>query len=88
MPAVMRYGPEEACDSTKKAELLNWRFVSVFGPRQSDGLAGLPSPPSDVPTLTTVTCSEINVFNLHTSMRENVASGPDDISSKMLRKRD
>ena len=79
----MHRGDTEKSDVFGKAELINQQFVSVFQPKRLTDV--LPSPPEDTPRLDTVSCSVEDVFSCLAHTRPKVATGPDDISSMMLR---
>ena len=71
--------------AAEQATLLNNQFVSTFSPR--DGPIELPVSVHDVEaeSLCSFRCDEEEVFLGITSMRLNVACGPDGMSSKMLK---
>ncbi len=83
VPSVMTNGVSTACSPLDKAELLNGHFASCFTPRSPIDLATLPSHDGEV--LSSVSCSSMDVFSEIVSLRRNIASGPDGISSVMLR---
>ena len=84
VPAVLYLGNSSSNDAVGKAELLNQHFVSVFNQKTSSSL-DLPEPPIGVPRLSNITCSPEEVHYSLATLRHNVATGPDEISSVMLR---
>ena len=83
---VLHRGTEEATDTIAKAELLNKQFTSTFTSHVNHQTPYLiPTPPAGVPCLSSVHCDSSEVFHALVSTRPNVATGPDDISSKTLR---
>ena len=71
---------ESACN---KCDLLNSHFVSVFS--DPDCYSPVPSSAPDAPGLTSICCSSEDVHRLLTSLPQKTASGPDGISSQMLK---
>lgn len=85
VPQVLRRGSVSATTSLQKASLLNEQFVSSFTSSPPTLLSPRPLPPSDVPALSSVECSSVAVARVLKSMRPKIASGPDGISSRILR---
>lgn len=84
VPHQLSRGSCSATTSLAKASLLNEQFFSHFTPVS----ASLPSPlasrkPCQV--LSTITCTSGDVLGVLQSMKPKVASGPDGISSPVLR---
>ena len=82
-PASLNHSGTKASTPTKKANLLNNFFTSCFTKNDALPHINFPSPPS--PMLSTVTCSHDEVLKLLSTHKINTASGPDGISSIMLR---
>ncbi len=83
MPTVMHRGDVEVSTLQAKADLLNCQFAFVYSPlRLSHHLADLPS---DVPHISSVSCSFLDTIRGITRLSSNTASGPDGISSRMLK---
>lgn len=73
-------------NSQDKADLLNLFFVSCFGPQPMPTQAStIPIRQSTSSSLCSIICSEDDIFNLLSTYKAKTASGPDGISSKMLR---
>ena len=83
VPATMTNGVELASSDISKATLLNEQFKSIFAP-----LSPLPDPPPIAygpENISTLDCVGDEVKMVLRSLRPNVASGPDEISSRMLK---
>ena len=86
IPVNLSYLSQIARDPSEKANLLNHFFCSCFNDN-TPSMSPTPNPaPSDTPTLSTISCSEEEVFHLLSTYKTRTASGPDGISSIMLRK--
>ena len=85
IPATLSYGNACAESTLSKCELFNNFFASVFS--KSDPLDENfpPSSPQSPPILSHITCTEDEVFDLLMSLPRKTASGPDNISSPILR---
>ena len=70
-------------DSKGKANILNKQYCSVFSKNNS---SAVPSKgPSDAPTLGNIVVSETGVLQLLKKLKPNKASGPDNISPRVLK---
>ena len=84
MPETLTYQSETTRSSFGKSDLLNRFFASCFSPSsplQNNHSADCATGPS----FSTITCSEEDVFHLLSTCKAKTASGPDGISSAMLR---
>ena len=86
VPATLSLGNKSATNPTDKACLLNSHFASCFTPRTSSPLPADIDKVAEDEELSTIQCSHEDVFHVLLKMRSNTASGPDDISSTMLKK--
>ena len=83
-PAKLLHRGINANTPTEKANLFNEFFTSCF--TKSEPTSGATSPPHpSSPVLSNITCSHNDVFKLLSTHKVNTASGPDGISSVMLR---
>lgn len=83
VPSSLSKGSVTATFASDKADLLNSHFASCFTPLSS---TILPSAfPDSGECLSSVPCSSMDVLRELSTMRRNIASGPDGISSVMLR---
>ena len=82
-PPSLNHMGSKASSPTSKANLLNNFFASCFTEPQRQHSCSFPQPPS--PTLSSVTCTHDEVFKLLSTHKVNTATGPDGISSIMLR---
>ena len=85
-PASLHHHNTKAITSIEKATLLNSFFTGCFTtskPFLPNLLSS--SPPSSKPTLSSVECTHEEVHHLLANYKINTASGPDGLSSKMLR---
>ena len=77
----MTNGSEYASTDISKATLLNAQFKSTFAP-----LSPFPvQPPVEPDGLATLDCTSDEICRTIKMTRSNVASGPDGISSRMLK---
>ena len=84
VPSTLLNGFSSASISVAKATMLNEQFASTFTPRE-DIVALLPSVPEGVPRFSSIQCTSENVLQVLGSMRQDVATDPDGLSSVMLR---
>ncbi len=84
VPHEMSNGSHTATSTLGKATLLNDQFASHFTPAASVH-PSLPPPHRSRPTLSSLCCTSGDVLGVLRSMRPKVASGPDGISSPVLR---
>lgn len=82
-PAKVFHKGTEAYSPTEKANLLNNFFISCF--TNSKLMPSVSHPLHSKPVLSSVTCSHEEVHKLLSTHKVNTASGPDSISSVMLR---
>lgn len=75
--------PQLRLAPSDKAEMLNRHFTSCFTPRTSTDLSNLPAHEGEV--LCDLSCSSLDVFHELTSLRHNIAAGPDGISSQNVK---
>jgi len=83
VPQVLYAGNDSASSSSGKASLLNLQFASNFAPKSTSAVP--PASPEDAPCLSSLECSPFDVLLLLSRLRTDVATGPDGISSKVLR---
>ena len=87
VPSMMRLNDEEVSDIAAKAELLNKLFVSVFA--IPGATMELPFPhlyqEYHISPVSVAAPPPTKVLHILATMRPNVATGPDEISSRMLR---
>jgi len=82
IPATLQNGSTSSTTTLSKANMLNKYFCSFMNPK----LGFKPStPPSSVPLLSSITCSQECIQQLLSTMKTKTASGPDNISSHMLK---
>ena len=85
IPEDLSYLSQTARDPSEKANLLNHFFCSCFNDN-TPSMLSTPAPvPTDTPTLSTISCTDEEVFHLLSTYKSRTASGPDGISSIMLR---
>ena len=85
IPGDLTSDETSATTTTEKADLLNRTFAKCFtSPTTFDP----PSPSQEVqesPTLESISCSESVVHDLLSTCKPNTATGPDGVTSRMLR---
>ena len=84
----LKHQTTSASSSVDKAEMLNEFFTSCFSlsnPLSSSSIVQDSNPISS-PSLSNIICKEDEVFNILSSYKAKTASGPDGVSSHMLRK--
>ena len=70
-------------DPKSKADILNRQYQSVFS---HEDLNNIPEPDEpEFPAMSEITATEDGVFKLLTELKENKASGPDQLSPRILR---
>ena len=90
IPSRITRGATSAHTPADQAALFNAQFTSCFTPRSSMDLtsilaAGSASVEDDIPHLSSASCSSMDVAQIITKLRYDVASGPDGILSPMLK---
>jgi len=80
----MSNGTTSAESSLGKCDLLLSHFSSITSNNAQGNLDSIPSP-SSVPGLSTITCDSSDVYKAISSLPQRTASGPDGISSQMLK---
>ena len=83
IPLTLKNGSTTASSPSSKANLLNSFFASCFSDAQGVPLPACP--PSGLPNLSTIQCTDDEVESLLCALKSNTATGPDGISSHMLR---
>lgn len=83
VPSKITDGISSESSPSGKAALLNKQFASSFSVRYTSPAA--PTRSEDTFGLSTITCTSIDVLKELMRMRPTVASGPDCISSRMLK---
>ena len=82
IPATLQNGSTSSTTTLSKANMLNKYFCSFMNPK----LGFKPrTPPSSVPLLSSITCSQECMQQLLSTMKTKTVSGPDTISSHMLK---
>ena len=82
VPRLLSNGSRTVESPSTKANMLNSYFISNFS-TGSDLSSTTPSPTA-IPTLSEISCSNAEVYQLLKSLKIKTASGPDGISSRML----
>ena len=85
IPGDLISGQVSAITTTDKADLLNKTFTQCFS---SPTTFTPPDPSEDTQgplTLESITCNEAEVYDLLSTWKLNTATGPDGVSSRMLR---
>ena len=83
IPHTLSNGVTTALSPISKANLLNTFFASCFSPRSNSPLTS--SPTLVHPELSSIECTEEEVYKHLSSLKVKTATGPDGISSHMLR---
>ena len=86
IPHTLSNGTISVESPTSKANLLNSFFSSCFSAAPCDESLPITSPPSSIhPELSNIQCTDDEVDGLLCSLKTKTSSGPDGISSHMLR---
>lgn len=84
IPHTLTNGVITVSSPTSKANLLNSFFASCFSP-PSNSPSTPPPPPTSQLELSSIQCTEEEVDNLLSSLKVKTSTGPDGISSHMLK---
>ena len=85
IPAMLSNGSITAESTASKCDLLNCHFAEVFSDSSPDLSFNSPVPNPSPPELSNISCSRDEVLHLLSSIPRKTSSGPDGISSAMLR---
>ena len=83
VPAELKHNNSTATTSLEKANLLNCIFASRFTPPTTSSIPD--KTPTSEHSLSNIECTHEEVYCLLSSYKTNTASGPDGISSQMIR---
>ena len=85
IPVDLKLGSSVATSSSQKANLPNKFSFTCFSPTSDPSQSNTPQPPHSGPLITSVSCSIEKVHKLLANQKLHTTSGPDGISSHMLR---
>ena len=81
--STLKHNGKIASDSKSKAEMLNHQFCSVF---TEEDINNMPDKgPSPYPDMSSITISRTGVHKILINLNPSKASGPDEISAKILK---
>ena len=83
VPRLLTNGSHTVESLSAKANMLNSYFTPNFS--TCSNLPSTTPSPTAIPTLSDISCSNAEVYQLLKSLKIKTASGPDDISNRMLR---